>query len=109
MTNDEYLTTQNEILLLASLVRKMKLRDFLAAVDRCETVAPLTDPTLYRMGMDKLSLVKRAARGALAFQQAIPPLEEWQRVESEAAAAAYAAGGHIESGLVFVRDDDYGA
>ena len=108
MTNEEYLSAQNELTLLASLVRRMDLRGLIAAIERAETTAPFLDPTLYRIGSKKMGLVLRAARGALAFQQAIPPLEEWQRVEQEAAAAARAAGGHIEEGFGFVRDNDDG-
>ena len=105
MTKSEYETTQSQIMLLAGLVRSLPIQEFIDTADRMDTVAPFTDPTLYRMGAKKLGMVLRCARGLLAFQRALPPFEEWQRAEQEAAALAQAAGGHVEPGVGFVRDE----
>lgn len=105
MTKDEYEKTQSQLMLLASMVRLLPLREFVETAEHAYNVAPFTEPTLYRIGAKKLGLVLRCARGALAFQNALPPLEEWQRVEQEAAAFAQVAGGRIEPGEGFVRDE----
>lgn len=71
MTNEEYLQVQETVMACAGIIRLLDIRGFLARIDRCEAVAPIVDPTLYKEGMCSLEKIKRHAEGALAFQRAI--------------------------------------
>lgn len=72
ITKEEYETTQQQMLLIARIVREMPLAAFLRAAERMDTVAPIIDPTLYLRGRDKLDTIKKMAEGLLAFQNSLP-------------------------------------
>jgi hypothetical protein len=70
MTNEQYLSTQLQVMRMAALVRSMPLAEFLSAIDRAEAVGPILDPTLYRDAAPKLDQVKALAVALRGFQVA---------------------------------------
>jgi pyridoxal biosynthesis lyase PdxS len=62
MSNESYIALQQKLMFIAGALAVADLDKFLERIDRCETVAPITDPTLYREGMEKLALIKRVAK-----------------------------------------------
>lgn len=76
MTEEEYIQTQQQLLCLAGIVKDMPLAEFLHKINICESVSPLINPTLYIKGADKLTLIKRIAEGAQAFQNNVIKYEK---------------------------------
>ena len=74
ITDDEYTIVQDQLLMLARLVRGLPLTKFLTAISLAETTGPVLDPTLYKKAMGNLEEIKCMAQGALKFQQALPQL-----------------------------------
>lgn len=68
LTNQEYINAQNQIGLLAGIVREIPLDDFLAMIDRAETIGPIVDPTLYIKAGKNLAKVKRLASALREFR-----------------------------------------
>lgn len=68
MNKDEYRMTQERLALLGGFVHDLDLEGFIDAINHCETVAPLLDPTLYMRGAAKLEDVKALAIAARALQ-----------------------------------------
>lgn len=82
----QYLTTQLQICRMAGLVRTLPLDDFLAAINRAESFAPILHPTLYRAAGAKMEQVKRLAESLRAFRA------EADRAVEQLAAAGEVAG-----------------
>jgi hypothetical protein len=76
ISNAEYQACQDQMLLLARMVRDMPLVDFLQAISRAEAVGPMVDPTLYIRGRDKLEEIKLMAEGLRKFQLSLPSISE---------------------------------
>lgn len=70
MTNEEYLNTQNRLILFAAAVEDLDLKAFVERISLSETVVPVLDPTLYRRGMRRLEAIKELARAATRVQTA---------------------------------------
>jgi len=75
MDNDEYLTTQFMILHIAAALRQLDLGKFLERISRTHAFAPILDPTLYRMGIDKLSTVETIAATLYSAQQKLKDID----------------------------------
>lgn len=71
-----YTQTQQQIVLLAGLVRDLPLQEFLQAIHRSESVAPILHPSLYMRGARKLEIVKQMAQGLRQFQKSLPSVEK---------------------------------
>ena len=71
MSEPEYLMLQQQIVMLAGMVRDMDLTGFLRAIDTAEAVGPLFDPTLYIAAHEKLRVVRTLAEGLMLFQKSI--------------------------------------
>jgi len=67
MDSAEYQRTQDALVLIAGIARDLDLDEFLARIDRAETLGPITDPTLYRDASGKLSFVRDLARSLKPF------------------------------------------
>jgi len=85
MTPDEYERTQSQIMLLGGLVRELPLDDFVRAAEHADAIAPLTHPSHWIAGKDKLDAVLEMARALRHFQSALPTLEEAQKLDADAA------------------------
>ncbi len=68
MTNDEYLSTQNALVLIRSMLTTLDLGAFIQTGERAETVGPLLNPTLYLEGGAELKKVIALAKAAKAMQ-----------------------------------------
>ena len=68
MNNEEYIMTQRQLLLMASLVREMDLDGFLERIETAYALGPMLDPTLYKRGVDNLEIVRRIAEAARKFK-----------------------------------------
>lgn len=84
LTPGEYTMLQSQLFTLANLVRDMPLDAMLEQISRTETIAPFTNPTLYRAGIAKLELVKRMAVALRGFQRSLPTLDEARKLDDEA-------------------------
>ena len=71
MTEAEYSAAQHRLLLLAAVVQGVDLGGFLARISHSHAVAPITDPTLYRMGAGKLLKVEALARSLQPFAEEV--------------------------------------
>ena len=83
MDEAQYTMTQHQIVAVAAVIRKMDLAGFLNAIQRSETLAPILDPTLWRRGAAKLSLMKQTAEALLDAQRGLPDMEEWVDAQAE--------------------------
>lgn len=72
MTKEEYANTQQQILLVCSLLREMPLEDFIEWIEKAEAVGPIVNPTLYRESRGNIELVKKLAEKLLAVKISIP-------------------------------------
>lgn len=69
ITEEDYIQTQQQIVLLAWMVKDMPLDAFLAAISLADSVGPLVDPTLYREAHLKMDAVREAAEALRGFQR----------------------------------------
>ena len=82
MTREEYIATQHQLMLIAQIINQMDLTSFWSAVTHA--VGPILDPTLYRKGVGKMTLVQRVAEAALKFQRVTKEvLSEFERLEEK--------------------------
>lgn len=82
-----YLDTQRKLLELSREIRELPLEDMLEAIETCEAMAPVLDPTAFRHGNKNLAIVKRLVNGALAFKFSLPDVATI--LEGAAAAEGY--------------------
>ena len=68
MDKNEYLMVQNQILLIAGLVRDMPLTEFITAIGKAEALGPIIDPTLWIKGNKNMDIVKSLAVKLQSFQ-----------------------------------------
>ena len=71
MTDEEYSSTQSQLMLLARIALGINIDGFIKRINTAETIAPILDPTLYLQGADNLRKIKALAVGASKFQAAI--------------------------------------
>ena len=71
MTEEEYLQTQQQIVLIAGLVSRLPLREFIADAEKADAVGPFVDPTLWREGHAKLGDILDIARSLRNFQDLV--------------------------------------
>jgi hypothetical protein len=69
MTNDEYQTTQQQVLFLAGLTLKLNLDDFLADISRADVWGSILDPTLYRKSQQTMHEIKEIAEAVRDLQK----------------------------------------
>ena len=72
MTKEEYMATQQQVLMLASLTRELPLEDLLDWISRAESVGPVMNPTLYMQARGNMELVKELARALLTVKKVLP-------------------------------------
>lgn len=87
MADEEYEATQQQVLLLGSLVRGLPLGPFIERAQRALDVGPLTAPSHWMAGNEKLELILALARKLLAVQAALPSEEEARSLDTRADAA----------------------
>lgn len=71
MNKEEYQQTQEQIVLLANLVRQMPLKEFIEDADRAAAIGPILDPTLWRAGSKNLGTIMDLARSLREFQSKV--------------------------------------
>lgn len=71
MTDEEYIETQSQIAIVASLVVGMPLAEFIERAETADAIGPYIDPTLWTRGHDALRRVKKHARALREFQRAV--------------------------------------
>lgn len=80
LSNEEYLLTQQKIILFAQLVQDMPLAEFLDRISTAEAIGPMIDPTLYMKAQRNLDAIKDLAGALMKFKAAAV------RLRAEAAA-----------------------
>ena len=81
MNNDEYLATQEQVLLHAKLLLDVPLEGFLTRISSAEAVAPFMDPTLYRdvLFSGNLDMIRDVAGALREAQKKIQVVkDEWE-------------------------------
>jgi|GEM_PF-1805470 len=71
MDTETYIATQQQVGLLATLVLRLPLAEFLNAISMADTVGPVVDPTLYGRGARAMHRVETLARAARKYQDEI--------------------------------------
>lgn len=74
MKQEDYISTQAQILAIAKIINNIPLYEFIEAASRAETIGPLIDPTLYLAAIDNLTTIKHLAQSLLPFKRAIEKL-----------------------------------
>lgn len=69
ITEEEYVQTQGQLAMFATIVAGWPLEAMLAQINACETTAPFTDPTLYMRGRAALENVKRLVESAMPLKR----------------------------------------
>jgi hypothetical protein len=77
---DFHMVTQ-QLLMLGGLVKELKLADYINAINRADSVAPIIDPTLWMKGHHKTDILRKMAEGLLEFQKSLPTIEQAQRAD----------------------------
>ncbi len=80
MDNEQYLETQQQIIMLANLVKAMPLKEFTEAADKADAIGPFVDPTLWRAGEWNLRAIRELAHGLRTFQNIAVTVAEYERV-----------------------------
>jgi hypothetical protein len=62
MTDEEYLQTQNKVMLLVGMILELPLKEFIERLEYVQVFGSLLDPTLYREAGEKLRIVQSHAR-----------------------------------------------
>lgn len=86
MDKVKYEAIQSLLLNQAAVVSLVDLREFIAAIDRSETVTPILDPSLWMKGGRRVEKIKRLAQAYQQVQAAYAELREI--IEAEKARSA---------------------
>lgn len=81
LTEEEYSNTQNQVVMLCNLIRELPLEEFIDVISRCESTAPILDPTLYIRGREHLECVKMMAVALRSAQAKMPSREDLARLQ----------------------------
>ncbi len=92
ITKEKYIETQQQLLLLAGIVRDMPLSEFLAAAERADAFGPVLDPSLWKAGQQNLETIKKMARGLAVFQGSLPVVCKRCKVKEVAYSGAVYCG-----------------
>lgn len=88
MEHEAYVHGQHWAHTLALLSERVPAAEMLQEINRTESIAPFTDPTLYHRGLDRLAIVKRYLEATAHWQVAARAfLADWERTEPAAARA----------------------
>ena len=71
MERSEYNVQLRSIFNMAALIQGLHIQEVLDAMNRAETLGPITDPSLYLMAQNQLGWQKETVEAALVFQNAI--------------------------------------
>lgn len=74
ITQEQYIETQQQLLILSAIVRDMPLAEFLAAAERADAFGPVLDPSLWKANQQNLQTIKTMAKGLMTFQASLPPV-----------------------------------
>lgn len=75
MTDEEYAETQQNIIMLAAIVRDLELSEFIRRIGHAEAVGPILDPSLWIRASTDMDHIKELAQGLRQFQQAIESVD----------------------------------
>ena len=68
MNKTDYEITQQQIIFIGMLVKGLPLDEFIAAIDRADTVGPIVDPTPWMRGNKEMMKIRELAAGLRNFQ-----------------------------------------
>ena len=71
MEKDEYVQTQQKLLMFGLVVRNMPLNDFINAAEKADAFGPFVNPTLWMKGQENLHRVLKLARALRGFQEVL--------------------------------------
>ena len=81
MTDQEYLTMQNSLTLMAQSIMLYfphtgEINDFLERINHAEAMGPILDPTIFMKAQDKLRLIKTIAAATLRYRKELDGVRE---------------------------------
>lgn len=74
MSDEEYESTQAQLMLMGQLLLGLDLEGFLQRINRVEVIDPVLNPTRHREAMDNLGDIKTAAEVLRAAQRKLAGL-----------------------------------
>ncbi|HEX6826590.1 MAG TPA: hypothetical protein VF077_09780 [Nitrospiraceae bacterium] len=77
---DFHMVTQ-QLLMVGNLVKDLKLSEYINAINRADSIAPIIDPTLWKKGHQKTAILQKMARGLMMFQESLPTEEEARKAD----------------------------
>ncbi len=77
---DFHMVTQ-QLLMMGNLVKDLKLAEYIEAINKSDATDPILDPTLWRRGHQKTTILRKMAEGLLKFQRSMPTPEEALRAD----------------------------
>jgi hypothetical protein len=75
VTAEEYELTQELMINYGRIFAAMPIEDFLAKLERADTVGPFLDPSLWMRGHKAMDEIREIAKGALAFKKSVQRAE----------------------------------
>lgn len=81
MDEENFEMVTQQLLMMANLVKDLKLAEYIEAINKSDAVGPILDPTLWRKGHQKTTILRKMAEGLVKFQRSIPTLEEALRAD----------------------------
>lgn len=69
MNDREYISTQNQLMFVASVVKDLDLDEFLEWINKAEAIGLIVDPSLYRAAAANLCIIKGLAEAANVLRQ----------------------------------------
>lgn len=85
MTNEEYQATQDLLLAYSRELGQLDLRGFIEMARMADTMGPILDPTLWRLGNRRLEAIRRLAEAGRCLQIAYENLKTMVAVDAEEA------------------------
>lgn len=96
MTKEEYLDTQNKLLLFSEQLEGLDLDEFINRIEQAEAIAPMLNPTLYREGAPRLRIIRRIADSAREVKELRQVLKEVIQQDKKIAGGNEVSDGKME-------------
>lgn len=76
MSDEEYVFTQQRILMLAAFIRETDTAGFLQRIERMHAAGPIVDPSLYRDGVNRVEIIEQTARALASTMAKLPKVSD---------------------------------
>jgi hypothetical protein len=83
VTDEEYAQAQQQVLMMAHIVRGIPLAAMLNAISRADSIGPIVDPTLWMHGHQNMHKIERLASALRKFQAVVEEVMPGMEVEND--------------------------